>query len=144
MAAGIVSACLPTMLPALNIFLRIVGIRSQNGSGANRSSMNPFQSSRGNKSTPSRTEADGAVSAPDSKRVSANAFYRLPDENDSVGSGGCGKDMGIDGKSYHYTVKGVAPTGTGPDEESGDEIPLHSIRVERDTTLETSDRRSRA
>ena len=65
MAAGIVSACLPTMLPALNVFLRVVGIKSQNGS-LNRSSMNPFQSSRGNKSTTSRAETDGAAPARDS------------------------------------------------------------------------------
>ena len=140
MAAGIVSACLPTMLPALNIFLRMVGIRSQNGS-TNRSSTNPFQSSRGNKSNVSRAEADGAVPAPDSKRVSATAFYRLPDENDSMGSGDCDKDLRIDGKGYQYTVESMAPIGPG--EESGDEIPLHGIRVERDTTLETSNRRSR-
>jgi hypothetical protein len=139
MAAGIVSACLPTMLPALNVFLRVVGIKSQNGSGLNRSSMNPF-SSKGNKSTISRAEADGAVPTPDNKRTSATAFYRLPDENDSMGSGDCDQILGPEGKGYQYTVKSLAPTG--PDEESGDEIPLHGIRVERDTTLETSNRRS--
>jgi len=140
MAAGIVSACLPTMLPALNVFLRAVGIKSQNGSSAQRSTMNLF-SSRGNKSNVSRAEADGAVAAPDNKRVSATAFYRLPDENDSAGSGDCDKVLGPEGKSYQYTVKSLAPTG--PDEESGDEIPLHGIRVGRETTLETSNRRSR-
>jgi hypothetical protein len=138
MAAGIVSACLPTMLPALNVLLRVVGIRSQDGSSLNRSSINPFQSSRGNKSTTSRAETDGAAPTRDSRRVSATAFYRLPDENDSVGSGDCDKVLGPEGKSYQYTVKSLAPVG--PDEESGDEIPLHGIRVARDTTLETSRR----
>ena len=140
MAAGIVSACLPTMLPALNVFLRVVGIKSQNGS-LNRSSMNPFQSSRGNKSTTSRAETDGAAPARDSRRVSATAFYRLPDENDSVGSGDCDKVLGPEGKSYQYTVKSLAPIGTGPDEESGDEIPLHGIRVERGTAVESTSNR---
>ena len=140
MAAGIVSACLPTMLPALNVFLRVVGIKSQNGS-LNRSSMNPFQSSRGNKSTTSRAETDGAAPARDSRRVSATAFYRLPDENDSVGSGDCDKVLGPEGKSYQYTVKSLAPIGTGPDEDSGDEIPLHGIRVERGTAVESTSNR---
>jgi hypothetical protein len=140
MAAGIVSACLPTMLPALNVFLRVVGIKSQNGSSARRSSMNLF-SSKGNKSNVSRTETNGtAPTARDGRRVSATAFYRLPDENDSVGSGDCDKVCGP--KAYQYTIKSLAPIGTGPDEESGDEIPLHGIQVERETTVEeTSNRR---
>ena len=142
MAAGIVSACLPTMLPALNVFLRVVGIKSQNGSSARRSSMNLF-SSKGNKSNVSRTETNGtAPTARDGRRVSATAFYRLPDENDSVGSGDCDKVLGPEKKNYQYTIKSLAPIGTGPDEESGDEIPLHGIQVERETTVEeTSNRR---
>jgi hypothetical protein len=141
MAAGIVSACLPTMLPALNVFLRVVGIKSQNGSSVRRSSMNLF-SSKGNKSNVSRAETDGTAPARDGRRVSATAFYRLPDENDSVGSGDCDK---LRDKAYQYTIKSLAPIGTGPDEESGDEIPLHGIQVEKETTVvETSkDRRSR-
>jgi hypothetical protein len=143
MAAGIVSACLPTMLPALNVFLRVVGIKSQNGSSLRRSSMNPF-SSKGNKSNVSRAETDGTAPTRDGRRVSATAFYRLPDENDSVVSGDCDKVLGPEGKAYQYTIKSLAPIGTGPDEESGDEIPLHGIQVERETTVvETKDRRSR-
>lgn len=133
MAAGIISANLPTMLPALNVFLRTLGIRSKNGTSRTGGSSNPFRS-KGDKSNISQGDIDGAVPAPTGKRTSNSVFYRLPDENDSVGSSSTGDaKLRPDGKGYQYTVKSLSVGHR--DEESGDEIPLQGIRVEKDTAV---------
>lgn len=137
MAAGIISANLPTMLPALNVFLRTLGIRSRNGTSRTGGSSNPFRSTKGDKSNISQGDIDGAVPAPTGKRASNSVFYRLPDENDSVGSSSTGDaKLRPDGKGYQYTVKSLAMGNR--DEESGDEIPLQGIRVEKDTAVMSS------
>lgn len=135
MAAGIISANLPTMLPALNVFLRTLGIRSRNGTSRTGGSSNPFRS-KGDQSNISQGENGGAVSAPVGKRASHSIFYRLPDENDSVGSGSGDNKLRPDAKGYQYTVKSLSPNER--DEETGDEIPLHGIRVEKETNCESS------
>jgi hypothetical protein len=127
MAAGIISANLPTMLPALNVFLRTLGIRSKNG--------NPFRS-KGDRSNISQGDIDGAVPPPTGKRTSGTVFYRLPDENSSSRSASGGGKLRPDAKGYQYTVESLSPKER--DEESGDKIPLHSIRVEKDTVMESS------
>lgn len=77
--------------------------------------------------------------APESNsKTGASLFYRLPGENDSdstwAGSGmpNEGK-LRPDTKGYQYTVKSMSQEER--DEESGDEIPLHGIRVETDTMV---------
>jgi len=131
MAAGIISANLPTMLPALNVFLRMLGIRSKNGTG----SSNPFRS-KGDRSNASQGDMEGAVPPPTGKRASGTVFYRLPDENNSSSFAPVGGKLRPDSKSYHYTVESFPPRER--DEESGDEIPLHGIRVEKETVAESS------
>lgn len=134
MAAGIISANLPTMLPALNVFLRLLGIRSKNGTSRTGSS-NPFRS-KGDRTNNSQGDIDGAVPPPTGKRTSGTVFYRLPDENDSMRSTPAGGKFRPDAKGYQYTVESLSHGGR--DEESGDEIPLHGIRVEKDTVMESS------
>jgi hypothetical protein len=136
MAAGIISANLPTMLPALNVFLRVLGIRSQNGSSRNNSS-NPFRS-KGDRSNGTQGGMEGAVPPPTGKRASGTVFYRLPDENDSSRSGPGGDKFCPDSKTYHYTLESLPQKER--DEESGDEIPLNGIRVEKHTMAESSSR----
>ena len=133
MAAGIISANLPTMLPALNVFLRMLGIRSKNGSSGNNSS-NPFRSK--DKSNLSQSNMEGAVPPPTGKRASGTVFYRLPDENNSSRSAPGGGKLRPDSKTYHYTLESLPPKER--DEESGDEIPLHGIRVDKHTVAERS------
>lgn len=115
------------MLPALNVFLRSLGIRSKNGTSRSGSSV-PFRSTKDHRSTPSQADIDGAVLPPTGKRASNSVFYRLPDENSSSGS--------AEVKGYQYTVKSMPSGERG--EESSDEIPLHGIRVEKDTYQESS------
>ena len=133
MAAGIISANLPTMLPALNVFLRMLGIRSKNGSSHYNSS-NPFRSK--DKSNASQSDMDGAVPPPTGKRASGTVFYRLPDENNSSRSAPGGDKFRPDSKTYHYTLESLPPKER--DGESGDEIPLHGIRVDKQTVAERS------
>jgi len=134
MAAGIISANLPTMLPALNVFLRTLGIRSKNGTSRTGSS-NPFRS-KGGRSVISQGDIDGAVPPPTGTRTSGTVFYRLPDENSASRSASGGGKLRLDTKGYQYTVGSLSPKER--DEESGDEIPLNSIRVEKDTVMEHS------
>lgn len=134
MAAGIISANLPTMLPALNVFLRMLGIRSKNGTSRTGSS-NPFRS-KDNKSNYSQSDMEGAVPPPTGKRASGTVFYRLPDENNSSRSAAGPGRLRPDSKTYHYTLESLPPKER--DEESGDEIPLHGIRVEKYTAAESS------
>lgn len=137
MAAGIISANLPTMLPALNVFLRTMGIRSRNGTSRTGGSSNPFRSKGGDTSNISQGgENGGAVPAPEGKRASKSVFYRLPDENNSDYSAPGEGKLRPDAKGYQYTVKSLSPNER--DEESGDEIPLHGIRVEKDTAVQSS------
>ena len=133
MAAGIISANLPTMLPALNIFLRKIGVRTE--SGTLRSGSSFFRSTnKGDKSQQSRpdTVSDGTA------KSAHSAFYRLHDDNDSqyarsnIETPTEGK-LRPDAKSYQYTVKSLPPEER--DETSSDEIPLHAIRVEKDTVV---------
>lgn len=133
MAAGIISANLPTMLPALNVFLRMLGIRSKNGTSRTGSSR-PFRSK--DKSNYSQSDMEGAVPPPTGKRASGTVFYRLPDENISSGSAPGGGKLRPDSKTYHYTLESLPHKER--DEESGDEIPLHGIRVEKQTVAESS------
>jgi hypothetical protein len=133
MAAGIISANLPTMLPALNLFLRMLGIRTRNGTSPTGSS-NPFRSK--DKSMNSQGDMEGAVPPPTGKRASGTVFYRLPDENTSSHSTPGGGKLRPDSKTYQYTVQSLTPGER--DEESGDEIPLHGIRVEKHTMAESS------
>jgi hypothetical protein len=132
MAAGIISANLPTMLPALNVFLRMLGIRSKDGSSRSGSS-NPFRSKGDRSNTTSQLDVDGAVPPPTGKRASHTVFYRLPDENDSTRSGREQGGLRPDVKAYQYTVESLSHGER--DEGSGDEIPLHGIRVDKDTTV---------
>jgi hypothetical protein len=134
MAAGIISANLPTMRPALNVLLRVVGIRSQNGTSRNTSS-NPFRS-KGDRSNGTQGDLEGAVPPPTGKRTSHTVFYRLPDENNSSGSAEGGDKFCPESKTYHYTLESLPPKER--DEESGDEIPLNGIRVEKHTMAESS------
>ena len=128
MSAGITSACLPTLLPVLNAIVLLFGIKSP--ISMRGSSKGPTK----NQSTDASAHMSRTGNLPDAnaKRTSDN-FYRLPDEPDSEGSlSRTGTSTPIESKlrpdrrgDYQYTVKSGKR-----EEDSGDDIPLHGIRVQ--------------
>ncbi|KAK3290486.1 uncharacterized protein B0H64DRAFT_452552 [Chaetomium fimeti] len=132
MSAGIVSACLPTLGPVMTFFAGKVGIKrtiltSRAGATTGASSRNFPKST-----TPSlsdRTE----VELHKSTKKDNGTFYRLPDDQTSGNT-----TRGVDAElrpehGYGYTVTS-RPAGPKADGASlsGDEVPLHGIRVHKD------------
>ncbi|KAI0146298.1 hypothetical protein GGR57DRAFT_506594 [Xylariaceae sp. FL1272] len=119
MAAGIISACLPTMVPAIKFFARLLGLgklvslsttfRSKGSTFAMHSSSHQQLSSN---HAPSRL--DGLGKDGDFHRLSDDAsFGKLrPDDN-----------------RVAYTV--AAASRHKDTDSNSDEIPLHTIRVQR-------------
>lgn len=130
MSAGIVSTSLPTLLPVLNMVLSLVGIRSKSGT---------LSTSKGFRST-----GDKLNSAPGGPRLVTpagtenNTFYRLSDDDDRGNSGTSlsARSTPLEAKlrpdtmGFKYTVESYSREERG--EESGDDIPLHAIRVKTD------------
>lgn len=126
MSAGITSACLPTLLPVLNKVTSWFGIKtplSAQGMSKGQRSIDQFDLSRqdhlSSKIADSTTKSKG------------NNFYRLPDENESdhvaaTPTTPLELQMYPEAKEYSYTVKSQSKDR---DEESGDDLPLHGIRV---------------
>nr|XP_036574520.1 uncharacterized protein CTRU02_15546 [Colletotrichum truncatum]KAF6780964.1 integral membrane protein [Colletotrichum truncatum] len=150
MSAGIVSACLPTHRPAIQRVARLCGIKGSMGgmfraptalgfgSKSNKSNFSNGMSSQ----DPNGTQVARSLST--TKHGAGNeAFYRLPDDNGSDGTRRQNTppandpklrpDMG--GREFEYTVSSYPAK---PDDKSEDEIPLHSIRVQKDFKQTTS------
>ncbi|KAL2209536.1 hypothetical protein CC79DRAFT_1332697 [Sarocladium strictum] len=133
MSAGIVSTNLPTLLPALNVLLRLIGIRTPNGTLGSTPSKG-FRSTEDKiKSTPS---APGLVSETGKPR---DAFYRLSDDEDGSETSAnlyarsqtpMENKLRPDTMGFKYTVESYSREER--EEESGDDIPLHAIRVKTD------------
>lgn len=135
-SAGIISACLPTLRPALQFFARALGIndcmpdliRSGNrGTGYSKSSRSKLAPSPG----PGTIDSTTGHTRSESQR----RFYRLPDETGTIGKAG-GDQLPVDASlrpdhGYMYTTS-VLGTKADYDRLSGDEVPLHSIRVQKD------------
>ncbi|KAI9037982.1 uncharacterized protein KD926_011414 [Aspergillus affinis] len=145
MSAGIISACLPTLRPALQLaarLLRIKGklpalLRSRTmpfSKGSQSDPLNVLPSTMDTKNPPSTaTEHHG-------KPPNRHSFYHLPDDSDE----GCLQrqlDAALrPGYDHGHMVTNVLSPSTKPacngksDSLSGDEIPLHGIRVQTDFT----------
>lgn len=148
MSAGIVSTCLPTMLPVFNVFLRFTGLYSATETIIK--STRAF-GSRQDKSSGSRP---GPSQGTTNDNKTTNSFYQLHDDTDSggiskgmSGSGASGSSqtpiegkLRPDTKGFGYTVQTYANMDTGRDDESGDDIPLHGIRVQTDFERSTMQR----
>jgi len=160
MSAGIVSACLPTLGPVMALLARKVGIKrtvltSRTGGGSGRgggtnataaSSSHNFakSSSLSASAAPSLTDAGRAPpelelqQKKSSRKDGAGAFYRLPDDQQL--SADMPRPMDAElrpGHGYAYTVTSrPGDVGRvvvdGAESLSGDEVPLHGIRVHRD------------
>ncbi|PYI05217.1 hypothetical protein BO78DRAFT_470775 [Aspergillus sclerotiicarbonarius CBS 121057] len=155
MSAGIVSACLPTIRPALQLGARKLGIqrfmpallRSRSGNLAS------------SKTHPSQiVPADSAANSTAGLMVNRRSFYCLPDEEAEMGGMG-GKGKGVVAQQIMLDavlrpkhdrgltvtdIRGSRGTGTGlgggedtgqdggDGDGEGDEVPLHGIRVKKD------------
>ncbi|KAH6884890.1 hypothetical protein B0T10DRAFT_492944 [Thelonectria olida] len=149
MSAGIISACLPTMLPVMKFFLRITGL-GRLLSTVNGSSVPVFGSRTGTstKGLSSQINPDSRQGTTSDSNGRGDSFYRLPDETDSDG---LGKSGGIvttaaaadaklrpDTQGYQFTVNSFKST-SDQGNESGDDIPLHGIRVQKKFHQATSE-----
>jgi hypothetical protein len=132
MSAGIVSACLPTLGPVFGFAASKMGIKGtllttrRGGTNNTSSSKNFGQSATGSVSDRNEVELQKA------RKGSAGAvFYRLPDNQVSTET-----TRPVDSElrpkhGYGYTVTSQPGKGDG-ESLSGDEVPLHGIRVQRD------------
>lgn len=134
MSAGIISACLPTLGPVMAFCAGKLGIKrtllsSRNGGTTHASSSKNFAHSA-TASLSDRTEVELQKSST-SRKDGAGAFYRLPDGQMSGETAGA-VDSDLRPKhGYKYTVTSQPGKGDGAS-LSGDEVPLHGIRVHTD------------
>ncbi|KAH8802576.1 hypothetical protein F5884DRAFT_474588 [Xylogone sp. PMI_703] len=127
MSAGITSACLPTLRPAVQLILRTLGIKH---------SISLFRTSA-DRSKNAGTEQNGTNSGSQHLRslnqVGNGPFVRLDEDH----NGTTGSDSKFRGEhGYIYTVTSEHK-GEG-DSLSGDEVPLRSITVKKDFSSVTS------
>ncbi|KAK5992099.1 Wortmanamides biosynthesis cluster C-like protein [Cladobotryum mycophilum] len=141
LAAGIISACLPTLLPVLRLFARRIGIKRNFLSPRNRGTTGASPSS-GKQSNGSSRPSNPilTVGGQSTRRPSENHFYRLDEDTESDGSIPTDMELGAvqpmdplgslrpDTKGFKHTVRSYT-TQTGPNGASN-EIPLHGIRVQ--------------
>ncbi|KAK1716691.1 hypothetical protein CaCOL14_000394 [Colletotrichum acutatum] len=147
MSAGIVSACLPTIRPAVQRIVRACGFKGSMG-GMFRSttalgfgsSKNKSNFSNGMSSQDPHTTNGGSQIARNLSTTKhgagEDAFYRLPDDNGSEGTSRQPTPPLEDSKlrpdttGFGYSVSSYPVKER--DDKSEDEIPLHAIRVQRD------------
>ncbi|PWY74507.1 hypothetical protein BO94DRAFT_627361 [Aspergillus sclerotioniger CBS 115572] len=134
MSAGIVSACLPTIRPALQLAARKLGIQ--------RFMPALLRSRSGNlssKTNPSQIPADSATNST-AGMMNRRSFYHLPDEETGLGKGVLAQQIRLDEvlRPKHdrgLTVTNIRGSGNAHDDRLGgeeDEVPLHGIRVMKD------------
>ncbi|KAF7556381.1 hypothetical protein G7Z17_g1412 [Cylindrodendrum hubeiense] len=139
MSAGIVSACLPTMLPVLRLLVRYTGLEHLTSTVRGTSARSKTDRSAFSKGLASREDVEARPTQNSNANGRGDSFYRLPDETDSDGVGKSGDlgaasssvgDLRPDIKGYEFTVKSYK-SNTDRGDESGDEIPLQGIRVQK-------------
>ncbi|KAF7179312.1 hypothetical protein CNMCM7691_008245 [Aspergillus felis] len=139
MSAGIVSACLPTLRPALQAIVRILGIRGALPALLRSRTVPMSKSDQSNPSQNGLTaqghKGSGVGHSSHSRR---HSFYHLPDEADSAGGHPMTPEQ-LDASlrpEYdhgHMVTNVLGSKGRNVDSAS-DEIPLHGIRVQKDFT----------
>ncbi|OQD80364.1 hypothetical protein PENANT_c036G05631 [Penicillium antarcticum] len=133
MSAGIISANLPTLRPALRFIARILGI--------NGSVVALFRSTNGTRTKttngatePSQTVESTAAIIQHSKHSHRHSFYHLPDESDSLSEQNrmdAALRPSYDRTKTFTRVQGQKIVGRRSDE---DQIPLSEIRVDKEFT----------
>lgn len=137
MSAGIISANLPTLRPALRFIARMLGVdgsvlglfRSTNGTGTKTTN---------GATQPSQTVESTAAIIQHSKHSNRHSFYHLPDDSDSVFEQtrtDAAFRPSYDRAKTYTNVKGPKVSGRRSDE---DQIPLSEIRVDKEFMQTTS------
>lgn len=134
-SAGIVSACLPTMLPVLKWFIRTMGIKNL---GSTLRGTSEGDSKLKGSTSGYNHELSSRDPALRSKETRGNSkrdtFYRLPDDTDSdVGRGEGASELNLrpDGQKLEVTINTSASQGDR-DDYSGDEVALNTIHVQKE------------
>lgn len=146
MSAGIISACLPTLLPVARVVGRYIG-RMWFFGGVYNTTASVF-CSRGEavhgKSRRSRDGSQGSQVSDSHMNPKGKAFYRLSDKTDSDGSGVQGSPiMPVDArlrpdtKGYVSTVKSFK-SSAGRDDTNGECVLLEGIHVHTDFVRSTT------
>jgi hypothetical protein len=137
MSAGIVSACLPTLRPALQAIVRILGIQGALPALL-RSRTAASKTGQSNPSQNELTKGHTGSGVGHSAHSRRHSFYYLPDEADSSGGHPMTPEQ-LDASlrpEYdhgHMVTNVLGSKGRNMDSAS-DEIPLQGIRVQKDFT----------
>ncbi|KAH6604495.1 putative PTH11-type G-protein coupled receptor protein [Trichoderma cornu-damae] len=135
-SAGIISACLPTLLPVFRLFAGSIGIKP-NFLSSNRgtSSAKSSNLNKSNKSDPGQNKSSNVLAGESTRRSSGNAFYRLADETESDGSFTVNSQQVVMGSKFRPDTKGYKSTVKNSRIDDlladllRDDMPLHGIRV---------------
>lgn len=134
-SAGIVSACLPTMLPVLKWFIRTIGIKNLGSTLRGTSEGDSKLKGSGTGFTHELSSRDPALRSKETRgNTKRDTFYRLPDDTDSdVGKDGGSSDLNLrpDEQKFEVTINTSSSQGVR-DDYSGDEVGLNSIHVQKE------------
>lgn len=139
MSAGIVSACLPTLLPILRWLIHSV-VGTLRGTSVGDSKLTGKGSAFNHELSSGDATLRSKVPDPRGK-TKGKPFYRLPDDTDSDTAKGAGNStvatdtdnlkLRPDTKNFEVTVN-TFDSGGDRHEESGDDVPLHRIHVQKE------------
>jgi hypothetical protein len=137
MSAGIVSACLPALRPALQAITRLLGFRGAMPALFRGSSAPMSKTGQSNPSQNGLTGQGHKGSAVHSSHHRRHSFYQIPDEVDSNGVPMTPEHLDASLRPEydqgHMVTNVLGSKGRNVDSAS-DEIPLHGIRVQKDFT----------
>ena len=128
MSAGIVSACLPTLVPALKWIGRMIGLGKLMTLTTSRGG------SRGTKPSLATPAGNGTNAQRSERRKSLTKdgdFYRLSDE-EAISTDDHSFDPHNINSAHNVTVASSPSARVRNRRMSGDEVPLNSIRVHTD------------
>ncbi|PYH93222.1 hypothetical protein BO71DRAFT_355726 [Aspergillus ellipticus CBS 707.79] len=137
MSAGIVSACLPTIRPALQLAARKLGIQSMMPAVL-RSRSNPLSKSDASQiPADSATNSTAGMMTSSVNRTNRHSFYYLPDDGEVADT--LSPQIKLDAVLRPKHDRGLTVTNIrtnrGRTSCTGeDEVPLHGIRVQKDFT----------
>ncbi|PWY64259.1 integral membrane protein [Aspergillus heteromorphus CBS 117.55] len=135
MSAGIVSACLPTVRPALQLAVRKLGIQSAMPAFF-RSRSSPLSKTDPTQVPVDSTNSTAGITA-SANRARRHSFYHLPDDlavADTI-SPQIKLDTALRPKHDRgLTVTNIRGNRDRISSDEEDEIPLHGIRVQKDFT----------
>jgi hypothetical protein len=135
MAAGIVSANLPTLRPAFHFGARMLGIQGR-VLALFKSTNRTTAKSSDNVTQPSRAAESTAAIIQHTKHPKRHSFYQLPDDHNPVGEQSRMDTSFRPDYDNSKTYTNVLGPKSG-DHSDGDEVPLTEIRVDKEFTQTT-------